>query len=156
MSLKGAKERLYIRRVCRARRICKAQLCRMYDTYPLICLRWQCCSCGMPQHCAASNGDTVGSSKTDTCRSELSEPVYMILVNYLLFQAETLVCLRLKVLHSGLTGLLGTSYIIRKVLQSENGSLSCGDHPWFKRRCTRNNNPLARENKNNNIRGLEF
>jgi hypothetical protein len=31
------------------------------------------------------------------------------------------------------TAVLGTSHIIRKVLQSETGSLSGGDHSWFKR-----------------------
>jgi hypothetical protein len=31
------------------------------------------------------------------------------------------------------TAVLGTSHIIRKVLQCETGSLSVGDHCWFKR-----------------------
>jgi hypothetical protein len=31
------------------------------------------------------------------------------------------------------TAVLGTSHIIRKVLQCEAGSVSCGDHRWFKR-----------------------
>jgi hypothetical protein len=35
------------------------------------------------------------------------------------------------------TAVLGTSYTIKKVLQSENGSLSGGVHQWFKRRSTR-------------------
>jgi hypothetical protein len=32
------------------------------------------------------------------------------------------------------TAILGTSHIIQKVLQSETGSLSGGNHCWFKRR----------------------
>jgi hypothetical protein len=35
------------------------------------------------------------------------------------------------------TAVLGTSHIIRKVLQSETGSLSGGIHHWFKRKSTR-------------------
>ena len=31
------------------------------------------------------------------------------------------------------TAILGTSHIIRKVLQCEAGSVSGGDHSWFKR-----------------------
>jgi hypothetical protein len=31
------------------------------------------------------------------------------------------------------TAVLGTSHILRKVLQSETGSLNGGDHCWFKR-----------------------
>jgi hypothetical protein len=37
------------------------------------------------------------------------------------------------------TAALGTSHIIRKVLQSETGSLSGGVHIWFKRKSTRKN-----------------
>ena len=47
------------------------------------------------------------------------------------------------------TAVLGTSHIIRKVLQSETGSLSGGDHFWFKR-STRKKRPVTRENNNNN------
>jgi hypothetical protein len=35
------------------------------------------------------------------------------------------------------TAILGTSHIIQKVLQSETGSMSGGNHSWFKRRSTR-------------------
>jgi hypothetical protein len=43
------------------------------------------------------------------------------------------------------TAVLGTSHIIRKVLQSETGSLSGGDHSWFKR--TKGEKwPVARDN----------
>jgi hypothetical protein len=41
---------------------------------------------------------------------------------------------------------LGTSHIIRKVLQSETGSLNVGDHCWFKRN-TRMKRPVTREKK---------
>jgi hypothetical protein len=41
------------------------------------------------------------------------------------------------------TATLGTSHIIRKVLQSETCSLSDGDHRWFKRRCTRKKRPVT-------------
>jgi hypothetical protein len=37
------------------------------------------------------------------------------------------------------TAVLGTSHIIRKVLQSETFSLSGGVHHWFKRKSTRKN-----------------
>jgi hypothetical protein len=43
------------------------------------------------------------------------------------------------------TAILGTSHIIRKVLQSETRSLRGGDHRWFKRRSARKNKPVARE-----------
>jgi hypothetical protein len=39
---------------------------------------------------------------------------------------------------------LGTSHIIRKVMQSETGSLSGGDHRWFKR-STRKKRPVTGE-----------
>ena len=41
----------------------------------------------------------------------------------------------------------GTSHIIWKVLQIETGSLSGGDHSWF-RRSTRKKRPVTRENHN--------
>jgi hypothetical protein len=44
---------------------------------------------------------------------------------------------------------LGTSHIIRKILQCEAWSLSVGDHCWFKR-ITRKNRPVTRHNNNNN------
>ena len=47
------------------------------------------------------------------------------------------------------TAVLGTSNIIRKVLQSETGSLSDGDHCWFER-STRGKRPVTGENNNNN------
>jgi hypothetical protein len=34
------------------------------------------------------------------------------------------------------TAIIGTSHIIRKVLQSETGKLSGGDHRWFRRTAT--------------------
>jgi hypothetical protein len=37
------------------------------------------------------------------------------------------------------TAVLGTSHVIRKVLQSETLSLSGGVHHWFKRKSTRKN-----------------
>jgi hypothetical protein len=37
------------------------------------------------------------------------------------------------------TAALGTSHVIRKVLQSETSSLSGGVHRWFKRKITRKN-----------------
>jgi t-SNARE complex subunit (syntaxin) len=43
------------------------------------------------------------------------------------------------------TAVLGTSHIMRKVMQCETGSLGGGDHRWFKRRSTRKNRPVARE-----------
>ena len=42
------------------------------------------------------------------------------------------------------TAILGTSHIIRKVLQCEHWSLSGGNHCWFKR-ITRKNRPVTRE-----------
>jgi len=42
------------------------------------------------------------------------------------------------------TAILGTSHIIRKVLQCEAYSLSGGDHRWFKR-STRNKRPVTRD-----------
>jgi hypothetical protein len=42
------------------------------------------------------------------------------------------------------TAVLGTSHIIRKVLQCEAWSLSGGDHCWFKR-ITRKNRPVTRD-----------
>jgi len=47
------------------------------------------------------------------------------------------------------TVILGTSHIIRKVLQSEMGNLSVGDHRWF-RRNARKKRSVTRENNNNN------
>jgi hypothetical protein len=52
------------------------------------------------------------------------------------------------------TAVLGTSHIIRKVLQCEAGSLSSGDHRWFKR-STGKKRPVTRDihiyyNNNNN------
>ena len=52
------------------------------------------------------------------------------------------------------TAILGTSHIIRKVLQCEASSLSGGDHRWFKR-STRKKTPVTRDdddddNNNNN------
>jgi hypothetical protein len=47
------------------------------------------------------------------------------------------------------TAILGTSHIIRKVLQCEAGSLSGGDHRWFKR-CTRKKRRVTRDDVNNN------
>jgi hypothetical protein len=47
------------------------------------------------------------------------------------------------------TAILGTSHIIRKVLQCETWSLSGGDHPWFKR-STRKKRPVTRDDNNNN------
>jgi hypothetical protein len=42
------------------------------------------------------------------------------------------------------TAILGTSHIIRKVLQTETGKLSGGDHRWF-RRIARKKRPLTRD-----------
>ena len=42
------------------------------------------------------------------------------------------------------TAILGTSHIIRKVLQCETGSLSGGDHRWFKR-STGQKRPVTRD-----------
>ena len=47
------------------------------------------------------------------------------------------------------TAILGTSHIIRKVLQCEASNLSSGDHSWFKR-STRQKRPVARDDNNNN------
>jgi hypothetical protein len=43
------------------------------------------------------------------------------------------------------TSILGTSHIIREVLQSETGSLSGGDHRWLNR-SAREKWPVARDN----------
>jgi hypothetical protein len=47
------------------------------------------------------------------------------------------------------TAVLGTSHIIRKVLQFETGSVSGGGHWWF-RRSTGKKRPVTRDNNNNN------
>ena len=47
------------------------------------------------------------------------------------------------------TAILGTSHIIRKVLQCETSNLSGGDHSWFKR-STRQKRPVTRDDNNNN------
>ena len=47
------------------------------------------------------------------------------------------------------TAILGTSHIIRKVLQCEAWSLSGGDHRWFKR-STGKKRPVTRDDDNNN------
>jgi len=47
------------------------------------------------------------------------------------------------------TAILGTSHIIRKVLQCETWSLSGGDHRWLKR-ITGQKKPMTREDNNNN------
>ena len=47
------------------------------------------------------------------------------------------------------TAILGTSHIIRKVLQCEAWSLSSGDHRWFKR-STRKKRPVTRDDDKNN------
>jgi hypothetical protein len=53
------------------------------------------------------------------------------------------------------TAILGTSHIIRKVLQAETWSLSGGVHHWLKRRSTREERkPVTRnddDNNNNNV-----
>jgi hypothetical protein len=57
------------------------------------------------------------------------------------------------------TAVLGTSHIIRKVLQPENLSLSGGVHHLFKRKSTRKTCEKKRRNNNNNnnsIFGLVF
>jgi hypothetical protein len=46
--------------------------------------------------------------------------------------------------------ILGTSHIIRKVLQCETSSLSGGDHRWFKR-STRKKTPVTRVENNNDL-----
>jgi hypothetical protein len=43
------------------------------------------------------------------------------------------------------TAILGTSHIIQKVLQSETGSMSGGNHSWFKRRSTEDKRHVTRE-----------
>jgi hypothetical protein len=49
------------------------------------------------------------------------------------------------------TAILGTSHIIRKVLQAETWSLSGGAHHWLKRRSTREERkPVTRNDDNNN------
>ena len=51
------------------------------------------------------------------------------------------------------TAVLGTSHIIQKVLQSETGSLSGGNHCWFKSRSTRERRAVTGDdddNSNNN------
>jgi hypothetical protein len=47
------------------------------------------------------------------------------------------------------TAILGTSHIIRKVLQCKIWSLSSGDYRWFKR-STRQKRPVTRDINNNN------
>jgi hypothetical protein len=47
------------------------------------------------------------------------------------------------------TALLGTSHIVRKVLQSETGSLSGWDRRWF-RRSTGEKGLMKRQRNNNN------
>jgi hypothetical protein len=47
------------------------------------------------------------------------------------------------------TAVLGTSHIIRRVMQCEAGRLSGGDHRWFKSRSSRENRRVARDNNNN-------
>jgi hypothetical protein len=44
------------------------------------------------------------------------------------------------------TAILVTSHITRKVLQSETGSLSVGDHLWFKRRSIGKKRPVTTDN----------
>jgi hypothetical protein len=43
------------------------------------------------------------------------------------------------------TAILGTSHKIQKVLQSETGSMSGGNHSWFKRRSTENKRHVTRD-----------
>jgi hypothetical protein len=45
------------------------------------------------------------------------------------------------------TAVLGTSHVVRNVLQSETWNLSGGAHDWFKRRGARKRKPLRREQK---------
>ena len=45
--------------------------------------------------------------------------------------------------------ILGTSHIMRKVLQFETGTVTGGDHRWFKRR-TRERRPVTGDDNNNN------
>ena len=60
------------------------------------------------------------------------------------------------------TAVLGTSHIIRKVLQCGAGSLSGGDHRWFrrsageKRPARRDDNTINNNNDNNNNKLLCF
>ena len=56
------------------------------------------------------------------------------------------------------TAILGTSHIIRKVLQCEAWSVSGGDHRWFKR-STRKKRPVTRDihiYNNNNAHGQQY
>jgi len=48
-------------------------------------------------------------------------------------------------------GILGTSHIIRKVLESETGTLSGRDRGCYTSSSTRKKRPVTRENKNNRI-----
>ena len=48
------------------------------------------------------------------------------------------------------TAILGTSHIIRKVLQCDTGSLNAGDCFWFERRSAREKRSATRHNNNNN------
>jgi hypothetical protein len=52
------------------------------------------------------------------------------------------------------TAVLGTSHIIRTVLQSENWSLSNGVHHCFKRKCDKKILWKEKKNNNNNKRQL--
>jgi hypothetical protein len=54
--------------------------------------------------------------------------------------------------------MLGTSHIIRKVLQAESLSLSGGVHHWLKSRSTREERkPVTRnDDNNNNNNNIEF
>jgi len=45
------------------------------------------------------------------------------------------------------TAVLGTSHVIREVLQCETSSLNGGDHRWF-RRSTRKIRPMTRDDNN--------
>jgi hypothetical protein len=50
-----------------------------------------------------------------------------------------------------ITAILGTSHIIRKVLQAETSSLSGGVHHWLKSRSTREERkPVTRNDDDNN------
>ena len=48
------------------------------------------------------------------------------------------------------TAILGTSHIIRKVLQCETGCINGGDHRWFRRSASKRR-PVTRNNKKNII-----
>jgi hypothetical protein len=48
------------------------------------------------------------------------------------------------------TAILGIAHIIRKVLQCEGGSLSGGDHCWFKRSSGKERTVTRDDNTNNN------